>query len=98
MCALLRNLHKRKGLNKKNTYSIMNKVILESYILQDPFFLKFYTDQGFSYLRKVHTPYFKILREPTVGCIVELLYVQEPGAVEIKSPRGRHIIRSNCYF
>jgi hypothetical protein len=76
----------------------MNKVILESYILRDPFFLKFYTDQGFCYLRKVCIPYVKIMREPTVGCIVELLYEKEPGAVEINSPKGRHIIRSNCYF
>jgi hypothetical protein len=66
--------------------------------LRDPLVLKYYLDNGFLYIRRLHYNYNYILREPTDGCKVELTKQPNVGSILINSPQARKLIRRICYF
>jgi hypothetical protein len=62
----------------------------------DKDFLQELLDDGFVYIRRYEDRSFnQILRNPTLGCIVELSYYK---SVRINSVEGRKIINRLCYF
>lgn len=66
--------------------------------LRNPHLLKYYTDNGFVYIRRLNYNYNHILRSPTDGCDVELTKEQDLGCMLINSPQARKLIRRICYF
>jgi hypothetical protein len=66
--------------------------------LRDPLVLKYYTDSGFVYIRRLHYNYNHILREPTDGCNVELTKMRDAGSIPIDSYQARKLIKRLSYF
>lgn len=66
--------------------------------LKNDFVLNSYKDMGYAYIRQIHMPYNKILRSPSVGCIVELTCNKEAGSYLLDSPKGRKLIYRISYF
>ncbi len=65
----------------------------------DKEFLKELMDEGFIYIRRHEDRTFdQVLRNPTLGCIVELYQLPYYRSVKIDSPAGRKIINRLCYF
>jgi hypothetical protein len=54
---------------------------------------------GFKYIRRYDNRSFNILlRNPTMGCIVELYQIHYYNCVPIDSPAGKKLISRLCYF
>ncbi len=66
--------------------------------LQNPETLEKLIKQGFAYVRKVHFDYDTIIRQPTIGCIVDLSFEQHLDAIPIQSEKGRKLISKLSYF
>ena len=66
--------------------------------LRDPYVLKYYLDNGFLYIRRLHYNYNHILRTPTDGCNVELTKERDLGCMLIHSREARKLIQRICYF
>lgn len=66
--------------------------------LQNDYVLNSYKDTGYTHIRQVYMPYNKVLRFPSVGCIVELSREREVGSHLLDSPKGRKLIRRISYF
>ncbi len=67
--------------------------------LQDPIKYNFYTRQRkYIWIRREERDFRSILRNPTVGCWVELSRVPFPGSVLIDSLEGKKLIKKMCYF
>jgi hypothetical protein len=66
--------------------------------LRDPLVLRYYLDQGFLYIRRLHYNYNHILRTPTDGCNVELTKQRDLGSMPLDSPKARKLIRRISYF
>jgi hypothetical protein len=62
-------------------------------------FLENLKADGFRYIRRHDDKAFdQLLRNPTMGCIVELYQIPLYRSVRIDSPAGRKIINRICYF
>jgi len=58
-----------------------------------------YYKKGFRYIRRYREENYKnILRNPTVGCYVEIFYTPQQGTVLINSVKGRKLINKFCYY
>jgi hypothetical protein len=67
--------------------------------LQDPDILEFYKGLGYGWIRKMtDRPFHQIVRNPTIGCVVELYAVRHVDCVPIDSPKGKKLISKLCYF
>lgn len=76
-----------------------NMMRMLSIDLQDEAYLNMLCNSGFKYIRQYHVKDFKkIIREPTVGCIVEIFKNKDVACAAIKSEKGQHIIKKVCYF
>jgi hypothetical protein len=65
----------------------------------DKEFLDYLKAEGFIYIRRHEDRSFdQVLRNPTMGCIVELYQLPYYRSVKIDSPAGRKIINRLCYF
>jgi hypothetical protein len=65
----------------------------------DKEFLEELKADGFIYIRRHDDRSFdQVLRNPTMGCIVELSQLPYYRSVKIDSPAGRKIINRLCYF
>lgn len=53
---------------------------------------------GYEWVARLVQPYPKLLREPTVGCKVELYTMPYPGTVHIDSVAGQRILARLNYF
>ena len=53
---------------------------------------------GFHWVRQKPQDYNKILRQPTVGCLVEFYASEYPGTVEVDSRAGKKLLRRLSYF
>jgi hypothetical protein len=69
-----------------------------TYDLQNPDVLDKLRKQGFAYVRKVHFDYDTIIRQPTIGCIVDLSIERHAGSIPIDSEKGRKLISKLSYF
>ena len=79
----------------RNSFRITRTTTTE---LKNPETLAKYKNDGFLYIRKLNYNYNKIMREPTVGCYVELSFLEEVGSFQIDSPRARKLINRLSYF
>ena len=53
---------------------------------------------GFVWIRRRVQPFSAVLRNPTVGCHVELFTQQDVACVHIDSFEGRKLIKKLCYY
>jgi hypothetical protein len=70
-----------------STLELQNKEILDN--------LK---NQGFSWIRRYNRSFEHIVRDPTIGCIVELYTCRYPGCIPLNSPKANKLIHRVCYF
>ena len=57
------------------------------------------TSQGFQYVRRVERQHFRdIVRNPTVGCMVEVSVAHQVGSIPLTSPKALRLIKKICYF
>lgn len=55
--------------------------------------------QGFKYIRRHdERAFYQLLRDPILGCKVEVYQIPYHGTVPIDSPAGKKIINRICYF
>jgi hypothetical protein len=67
--------------------------------LLDPTVMKIAKEQGFAWIRRVdHRRFEQIVRNPTVGCMVELCVLQHVGCVPLDSPAAQKMLKKVCYF
>jgi hypothetical protein len=61
--------------------------------------IEYYRNQGFHWIKRIENKNFKqIIRNPTIGCYVELTTIYRYGTVPINSYIGKKIITKLCYF
>lgn len=76
-----------------------NMIRMLSIDLRDETYFNMLYDEGFRYIRQYSEKDFKkIIRNPTMGCIVEIFKSKEFACAAIKSPKGQHLINKSCYF
>ena len=71
---------------------------LHSITLQDPITLAELKNEGFVWIRRYHRHLDFVLRDPTLGCVVEVTKAWDIGCVPIDSPAAKKLIRRICYF
>jgi hypothetical protein len=82
-----------------STYSQIFQIKrVRTYDLQNPDFLDAMRERGFAYIRRVEFEYDSILRNPTIGCIVDLSIKPHFGSIPIDSVKGRKLIRKLSYY
>ena len=75
------------------------KVWITTSELKKPGVLAKYKKQGFIWIRKLNNKRFEnIVRNPTIGCTVELFFLYDTGCVPIDSPQSKKLINKLCYF
>lgn len=78
---------------------IFRKAWVKSINLQNKKLYDLYVNAGFKYVRKLKDrPFESYMRSPTVGCTLELFFVQETECVLLDSVKGRKLINKLCYF
>ena len=61
--------------------------------------MKIARDQGFAWIRRLDNRRFEqIVRNPTVGCMVELCVLEHVGCVPLDSPAAKKMLTKLCYF
>ena len=53
---------------------------------------------GFTHIRQVFPKFRKVLREPTIGCIVEISTRVDAGSIPIDSAKAQRLIWRQTYF
>jgi hypothetical protein len=53
---------------------------------------------GFHWIRRIPQRFERMVRNPTIGCQVELYQVEHAGCVHLDSPMGRKLVKQQCYF
>jgi hypothetical protein len=67
--------------------------------LQEPGVTERLLEEGFRYIRRYDDRRFeRIVRNPTIGCIVELFFLEHVRCVPLDSAKARALIRRKCYF
>lgn len=67
--------------------------------LRNEAFLNEIKKQGLVWIRRLPVQHFhKMVRNPTVGCYVEVFFLQHPGTIAIDSPKAKKLINRVCYF
>jgi hypothetical protein len=79
------------------THKPQEKVYTSTQELCMPGRVSYYKQKGLVYLRRRPQTFIESLRNPTLGCYVELLRHQEPDTYHIDSYRARCMIRKVCY-
>jgi hypothetical protein len=78
---------------------IFRKAWVKTINLQNKELYDLYVKAGYKYIRKLTgRPFESYMRTPTIGCTVELFFVQEIGCVLLDSAKGRKLINKLCYF
>jgi len=74
-------------------------VIVSTYDLQDPHVLRYYRQQGYNWIRRVDDKkYTHIIREPTIGCIVELKTSDDVRCAHLDTKKAKRLIKTLNYF
>jgi len=73
-------------------------ITLRSRVLRDKNLLDCFVAKGYKFIRQAPRVYNSILRNPTIGCYVELSYFKEILSVPIDSNKARNLIYRNSYF
>jgi hypothetical protein len=66
--------------------------------LKDPVYLEGIRRSGYNWIRVRHQDFYRSLRNPTVGRLVELFKRRQIYCVHINSEKGRRIIQKLCYY
>ncbi len=69
------------------TRDLQNKKVLENVL-----------NKGYLYVRRRNLRYNQILRDPTIGCWVELFKQRQTDCVPIESYQGKKLIKKLTYF
>ncbi len=75
------------GRMELTTTDLQNEAIFEDCIRR-----------GYIWIKRLERRFERIVREPTVGCRVELFTLQHPGCVELRSEKAKKLIQKVCYF
>lgn len=68
-------------------------------VLRDPDNLRSLIADGFQWIRRLERPEFhEIVRNPTLGCIVEIFTSYHTSCIRIESPAGKKLINKLCYI
>jgi len=81
-----------------SSLDFFSKRRLRSVQLQDPITLATLKHAGFGWIRRYNPHLDFVLRDPTLGCIVEVTRAWDLGCVPIDSPAAKKLIRRLCYF
>jgi hypothetical protein len=96
------NLNPSRNLSIMSSYSYADIFRCKPFWSQDllnPTLMRIVREQGFQWIRRLDTRRFEqIVRNPTVGCMVELCYLQQPGCVHLDSPAAKKMLTKLCYF
>lgn len=67
--------------------------------LQTPVMMTWLSASGFKWIRRLNDRKFEsIVRNPTIGCYVEVSVLQFPGSVPIDSREAKKMVCRLCYF
>jgi hypothetical protein len=69
-----------------------------TYDLQKPGVLATVMALGYRYVRRSVKDYVDIVRNPTMGCIVEMSYVPMPYFMPLTSREGQRLVKCLSYF
>jgi hypothetical protein len=79
--------------------TIFNCKRIESIKLQNEDILNDMIENGYVWIKKLdHEDFNKIIRFPTLGCIVELYKMPRAYSYHIDSIKGKKLINKLCYF
>ena len=88
-----------KRIPVNNYLDMFRMTIVSTYELKKPGVLERYLERGFLYIRRRDSkPIRQIVRDPTVGCMVELTIQPVFESVPIQSAKGLALIKKVCYF
>jgi hypothetical protein len=74
-------------------------VVVKSYDLQSPSTLEYYRAQGFHWIRRFDQPHYNFfMRDPTIGCFVELKTHRDIRCAHLDSLKARKLIQTQSYF
>jgi hypothetical protein len=81
-------------------YNINSKTVtVKSYDLQNPRTLEYYRAQGFHWIRRSEQPHYNLfMRDPTIGCFVELKTHRDLRCAHLDTPKAKKLIRTQSYF
>ena len=75
----------------------IEKVYLTTQELLQPGQIDYYKQKGLLYLRRRHVSFRESLRNPTIGCHIELLRHQEPCSYPLDSVYAKKLLKKLCY-
>ena len=81
-------------------YSNQPRVIqVQTYDLQNPVTLNYYRALGYNWIRRVEIKNFNVyLREPTIGCLVELSRHKQVRSADLYTQKALRLINTQNYF
>ena len=81
-------------------YSNEPRVIqVKTYDLQNLATFNYYRAMGYNWIRRVETKNFNfLLREPTIGCLVELSTHKDVRCAHLDTPKARRLINTQNYY
>ncbi len=78
-------------------FQIQQKTFLTTQELLQPGVLDMYKKKGLVYIRRRVLSFRDSLRNPTLGCHIELLKYEEPFAYHVDSAKGRALMYRLCF-
>ena len=77
------------GMTRMWSYELHDRAVYDLWVNQ----------REYKWIRRVNDRKFSsIVRNPTVGCLVELTTLQHPGSIPIDSDKAKKMIKRVCYF
>ena len=73
-------------------------ITVPSAVLRDKKILNCFIGKGYNFIRQAPKLYDSILRNPTIGCYVELSYFKQILSIPINSKKAKTLIYRNSYF
>lgn len=77
---------------------MFSRVETWTYELQKFGVLEWYRERGFHWIRRVPQRFERMVRNPTIGCFVELYRVEHAGCVHLDSLAAKKLVKRLCYF
>jgi hypothetical protein len=81
-----------------NYLDFFSKKRMRSTVLQDPVILAALKNEGYVWIRRYNVRLENVLRDPTLGCIVEVMKMRDMGCERIESAAAKKLIYRLCYF
>jgi hypothetical protein len=85
-------------VTKYSAYSaLFARKRVSTYALRNPIYLQQLMDAGFCWICREEKSFLDSLRNPTVGCIVELYITPRAHAIPLDSREGQRLLKKICY-